>query len=283
MKEKIDILLKDVNKLPAMSTVVTKVMQLVQNPNVNIQELGAEISKDPALTASVIKLSNSAYYRAAKPIKTVQEALMTLGTKTVKEIILLTAAKGILKKDLPGYQLDSDQIWLQSLLVAELAARIAIHKKLAFPRDLAFTAGLLCNVGKLVLSQFFQPILFQLKNEIEESAEPFYEVERKYLGYTHMEISEMLLRNWNFPEELIEVVKHYPTPENAKRQPLLVSVVHIAYTICVVSGVGIDIGGISVPLSKSALDITGVNDKDIEMYFMKIPELEKHIAELISG
>ncbi|MCG9876154.1 MAG: HDOD domain-containing protein [Leptospiraceae bacterium] len=282
MKDKIDEILKDVNKLPVISSVVTKVIQMVQNPDVNIQELSTEISKDPAITASVIKLSNSAYYRASKPVRTVSEALMTLGTKTVKEIILLTAAKGILKKDLPGYQIEADQLWLQSLVVAELASRIAAHKKIAKPKDLVFTSGLLCNTGKIVLSQFFQGILFKIKNEIQETDEPFYLIERKHLGYTHMEISEIVLKNWNFPEELVDVVAHYNNPEEAKVDPVLVSLVHIANTLAVISGIGIDIGGISIPLSKFALDKTGVTEKDIELYFMKLPELEAHIAELIN-
>lgn len=282
MKEKIDEILKDVNKLPVISAVVTKVLQMVQNPDVNIQELATEISKDPAITTSVIKLSNSAYYRASKPVRTVSEALMTLGTKTVKEIILLTAAKGVLKKDLPGYQIEADQIWLQSLVVAELASRIAAHKKIQKPKDLVFTSGLLCNIGKLVLSQFFQSLLFKIKNEVQEAEDPFYEIERKYLGYTHMEISEIVLKNWNFPPELVDVVAHYNNPDQAKVDPILVSLVHIAYTLTTVSGIGIDIGGISVPLSKFALDKTGVTDKDIELYFMKLPELEAHIAELIN-
>lgn len=283
MKDKIDEILKDVNRLPAISTVVSKVLQMVQDPDVNIQALADEISKDPAITASVIKISNSAYYRAAKPIRTVPEALMTLGTKVVKEIILLTAAKGILAKDLPGYQIEADQLWLQSLLVAELSSRIALHKKLNVPRDLVFTAGLLCNVGKLVLSQFFQPMLFKIKKELETSEEPFPVVEKKHLGYTHMEISSILLKQWNFPEELIDVVAHYTNPEESHVNPLLVSIVHIASTVCVVSGVGIDIGGISIPLTKFALDKTGITDADIQTYFMKIPELEKHISELLQA
>lgn len=282
MKEKIDEVLKDINRLPTISSVATKVLQMVQNPDVNIQELSEEISKDPSITASVIKLSNSAYYRAAKPIRTVQEALMTLGTKTVKEIILLTAAKGILKKDLPGYQIDGDQLWLQSLLVAELSSRIAAHKKLPIGKDLIFTSGLLCNVGKLVLSQFFQPLLFKLKAELESSTEPFPNIERKHLGYTHMEISSKLLTIWNFPEELIDVVSHYTNPEESKVNPVLVSLVHIASTIAVVSGIGIDVGGISIPLSQFALTKTGVTDTDIQMYFMRIPEIEKHISDLLN-
>lgn len=146
MKEKIDQLFLNDAQLPRISSVVTKVMQMVQKEDVAIPDLAKEISHDPGLTADVIKLSNSAYYRAAKPIKTVQESLMTLGIKTVKDIILLTAARGILKKDLKGYQVEAEDNWIHSLTVAELSKRICEQKKLKIDLDLAFTGGLLHNI-----------------------------------------------------------------------------------------------------------------------------------------
>ncbi|TGN19667.1 HDOD domain-containing protein [Leptospira idonii] len=281
-KEKVDEILKDVNKLPAISSVVSKVLEKLQKPDVNIAELASEISKDPAITASVIKLSNSAYYRAAKPIRTVQEALMTLGTKTVKEIVLLTAAKGILSQDLSSYQLEAAQLWSASLLVADMSSKIVNHKKLNIDKDLAFTSGLLCSVGKIVLAQFFQPILFQLKNELKENKEPFPNLEKKYFGYTHMEVSENLLKRWNFPPELVDVVANYLNPENSKVNPLLTSVVHIASILIVVSGIGIDIGGESVPISPFALSQTGITEQDIESYFVHIPDLQAGLADLLN-
>ena len=143
MKEEIDALLNDVKKLPPMSNVVIRIMSLVQKPDVSINEVAAEISKDPSITASIIKLSNSSYYRASKPVRTVSESLMTLGLDTVKEIIMLSASKAVLQKDLKGYQLEADEMWMHSLVVAELSGRIITLKKLPIPKDLAFTAGLL--------------------------------------------------------------------------------------------------------------------------------------------
>ncbi|MDZ4726313.1 MAG: HDOD domain-containing protein [Leptospira sp.] len=281
-KEKVDQVLKDVNKLPSISSVVTKVLEKLQKPDVNITELAAEISKDPAITASVIKLSNSAYYRASKPIRTVQEALMTLGTKTVKEIVLVTAAKGILSQDLNNYQLEAAQLWTSSLLVAEMSSRIVIHKKLNIDKDLAFTSGLLCNVGKIVLAQFFQPVMFQLKAELKDFKDPFPLLEKKYFGYTHMEISEILLTRWNFPKELVDVVAHYLNPDESTVNSLLTSVVHIASILIVVSGIGIDIGGESVPISPFALTQTGITEADIQNYFLHIPDLQAGLADLLN-
>lgn len=282
LKSKVDEVLQDVNKLPAISSVVSQVLEKLQKPDVNIAELAQEISKDPAITANVIKLSNSAYYRASKPIRTVQEALMTLGIKTVKEIVLLTAAKGILAQDLNSYQLEAAQLWTASLLVAELSSKIVQHKKLKIDKDLAFTSGLLCSVGKIVLAQFFSPVMMQIKTDLKDNQEPFPMLEKKYFGYTHMEVSENLLKRWNFPPELTDVVANYLTPELSKVNPLLTSVVHIASILIVVSGIGIDIGGESVPISPFALSQTGVTDADIETYFVHIPDLQAGLADLLN-
>ncbi|MDF3819920.1 HDOD domain-containing protein [Leptospira sp. 96542] len=282
LKAKVDEILQDVNRLPAISSVVSKVLEKLNKPDVNISDLAQEISKDPAITASVIKISNSAYYRASKPIRTVQEALMTLGTKTVKEIVLLTAARGILSQDLNSYQLEAAQLWTSSLLVAELSSKIIQHKKLKIDKDLAFTSGLLCNVGKIVLAQFFAPVMMQLKTDLKDNQDPFPLLEKKYFGYTHMEISEKLLTRWNFPDELVDVVAHYLDPDQSKVNPLLTSVIHIASILIVVSGIGIDIGGESVPISPFALQQTGITDQDIETYFVHIPDLQAGLADLLN-
>lgn len=280
MKDQIDIILADINKLPPMSNVVMRVMTLIQDPAVSIHELANEISKDPAITASIIKLSNSAYYRASKPIRTVQESLMTLGIKTVKEIILLTASKKILNKDLPGYQIEAESMWLHSLVVAELSARIAIQKKTAIPKDLAFTSGLLHDIGKVILAQFFPTKILEIKQELKTSKLSFTEIERKYFGYDHQEVGMKALNTWNFPEELKEVVAYHHNPDQAKNFHKLVSVVHVANQIAVISGIGIDIGGISHELSPNAIKILGITEQDIESYYITIPELQKSIVDL---
>ncbi|EQA61788.1 HDOD domain-containing protein [Leptospira alexanderi] len=283
MKEKIDQLFLNDAQLPRISSVVTKVMQMVQKQDVSIPDLAKEISHDPGLTADVIKLSNSAYYRAAKPIKTVQESLMTLGIKTVKDIILLTAARGILKKDLKGYQVEAEDNWIHSLTVAELSKRICEQKKLKIGLDLAFTGGLLHNIGKVILADFFPAVIANLREELKTHSVSFEELERKHFGYSHEEVSEKLLEKWNFPKELIHVSRNYSQPENEKEFQELVSVVHVAHSISIAAGVGIDIAGLSTPISNKALQTIGITDSDAQMYYTVLPEIQKHIRELIQA
>jgi putative nucleotidyltransferase with HDIG domain len=282
MKEEIDKVLNDINKLPPMSNVVLKIMTLLQNPSVSIQEVANEISKDPVITASIIKLSNSAYYRASKPIRTVSESLMTLGIKTVKEIVLLTATKKILNKDLNAYQLEAESMWLHSLIVAELSARISIAKKTNIPRDLAFTSGLLHDIGKVILAQFFPVKMMEIKSALKESNRSFSSIEKEFLGYNHQEVGRKALEVWNFPEELKEVVSCHHDFEDSKNFPKLVACVHVANHLAIISGIGIDIGGLSHEISKSALDILGITEQELEVYFTNIPEIQKSISELVS-
>lgn len=282
MKEKIDALLNDSTKLPSISSVVLKVMEMVQHPDVDIAALAAEIAKDPGITASIIKLSNSAYYRQAKPIKTVQESLMNLGIKVVKEIILLTAAKGILNKNLPGYQIDAEAMWLHSIIVAELSSRIAKDKKLNIETDLAFTGGLLHDIGKVVLAQFFPGVMLQIKNELKDGKDTFDSIEKKFFGYDHQEVGAKLLKTWNFPSELIAVALFHHNPEKATKFNELVAVIHVANTITIISGIGIDIGGLTNPLSNEALKLIGITEEDLQKYYILLPEIEHQVAELIT-
>ncbi|HMV80325.1 MAG TPA: HDOD domain-containing protein [Leptospiraceae bacterium] len=281
MKEVVDEYLKEPGRLPSMSQVVLKVMNLVQDPSVSMQLLAAEISKDPAITAAIIKISNSAYYRASRPIRTVHEALMTLGIQTVKEIVLISASKGILHKDLKGYQLEAEDVWVHSLIVAELSCKIAEYKKINIPKDLIFTAGLLHDIGKVILAQFFPMKIMEIKDELKNAGTTFTEIEKKYFGYDHQEIGEKVMGTWNFPDELKEVVAYHHNPEDSTKFPQLVSIVHIANTLAIVTGFGIDIGGINHELSPFAMKQVGFTDSDIEYFYTNMPDFQKNIAELV--
>jgi hypothetical protein len=122
----------------------------------------------------------------------------------------------------------------------------------------------------------------RLKQELKTSKLSFTEVERKYFGYDHQEVGMKALETWNFPEELKEVVAYHHNPELAVKFPKLVAMVHIANQISVISGIGIDIGGISHELSAQAVKILGITESDIESYYLSIPEIQKSIVDLQS-
>ncbi len=283
IKRQIDEQLADITRLPAMPSVVQKVVVLAADPDADVHKLAEEISKDAGITAGVIRLSNSAYYRPQRPIRSIQEAVVTLGLRTVKNIVLVAASRGILSEGLEGYKSEGKDTWDHSLLVAELAARISRLKRTKIQPDVAFTAGLLHDIGKVVLSQYFKKVYRMVAMEVEKNpAEPFDSVERRMLGYDHAEIGGKLLTLWKFPPELAEAAAMQYQPENAKASPELTSLVHVANHLALAAGVGVDSSGMGEPLKKAALDILRLSEADLEALYGGLPELLAEMNDLRS-
>lgn len=281
IKADIEKLLKDISSLPAIPAIVQKVLTMAQNPDADFQALAQEISKDPGLTAGILKLSNSAYYHPAREIRSVHEAIVTLGLQTVKDIVLITATKGVLKQPIDGYKMEASELWDHSLVTAGLAAKIAEMKKTKTPQDVAFTAGLLHDVGKVILAAFFKKIYRQIAMEMQQNPQArFTELEKKYMGYNHSEIGAYLLKTWNFPAELVEAAVYNYHPEKAKVNPELVSIIHIANMVALSGGVGVDAGGMSEALSKTALDNVGLKDEEIKSLYEYLPELLESLTDM---
>lgn len=273
MKSLIDAALADIDKLPAFPALVNRVLTMVSNPDADIKALAEEISMDPGITAGVLRLSNSAYYKPSRQIRSVQEAIVTLGLRTVKDIILVTASKGILKKELEGYRMEAKELWDHSLLVAEISATLAREKKGKTPADVAFTAGLLHDVGKVVLANYFRRIYRQIAMEMEkDNGLRFTDLEQKYMGYNHSELGGKLLQIWNFPDELVEAVGNYYHPDQAKLNPELCSMVHVGNVVALAAGVGVDSGGMAEELSPFALKTLGLDDKTLGRIYEQLPE-----------
>ncbi len=281
MKARIDALLADIQQLPTLPSIATRVIRLATNPDVDIKALADEISRDSAITASLIKLSNSAYFRPSGRIRSVQEAIVTLGLNTVKDIILIIASKGILKVDLDAYKLNGLELWDHSLLVAEMSSRIARLKKIKTAADIAYTAGLLHDTGKVVLIHFFRKIHRQIAMEMD--ADPslkFTNLEKKYLGYTNIEIGGKLLRIWNFPDELVEAVGLRDRPDQAVINPELCSVVHLANILVLSAGVGVDAGGLTESISPFAINTLKIKDAELHKLYEDVPEMIENIGDL---
>ncbi|MCB1325116.1 MAG: HDOD domain-containing protein [Spirochaetales bacterium] len=283
IKARIDQGLKDIEHLPSMPGIVTRLISMASNPEIDIKALADEINRDPAITAAIIRLSNSAYYKPSRPIRSVQEAIVTLGLNTVKNIVLVAASRGILKVDLESYRIDESEMWDHCLAVAEIAATIARVRKLKTGEDVAFTAGLLHDTGKVVLVHYFKDAYHQVAQELEKNPKSnFLRLEEKFMGYNHAEIGARLLESWEFPPDLVEAVRMSYQPENAKINSELTCAVHVANAIALSAGVGIDVGGLNQELSPFAVRALRLSEQDLAALYGRMPEMLEGLADLRS-
>jgi len=207
-------LLPLVEKIPAFSQSVSRVLSLAADINCSPKALVDVVSGDPVLTMKILRLVNSAYFGLANRVTSVHQALVTLGLNTLKHTALSLAMLGVLpKENEAGF--DIDALWLHSLAVGLAARRLARVK--GVPRSESedyFVAGLLHDVGKLVYARY-EPERFARALEAAALDQVDLTVsEQAALGATHAEVGALLARRWGLPESLALALAGHHAPND---------------------------------------------------------------------
>lgn len=282
IKQRIESVINNIEQLPSIPEVATRIINMVNNPDVSIKSIAEEISKDQMITTNILKLCNSAYFSKGKEISSIDRAIVTLGLKEVKDAVVLAATKIVLNKVIMGYDLAKGELWRHGLYVAILSKKIALMKGKKDIADIAFTGGLIHDVGKTILALFVQGTFKEIMRSVEEKKIPFIAAEKDIMGFDHQEIGERILSKWKFPDVLKTVVRYHHQPDAAPdAHRAVVSIVHVANTLCLMAGIGIGSDGLYHELSPAAVSLIGLEPGELEMLFAEIPEMGEQ-AETIA-
>ncbi|HNR88959.1 MAG TPA: HDOD domain-containing protein [Spirochaetota bacterium] len=282
IKQRIESVINNIEQLPSIPEVATRIINMVNDPEVSFKAIADEISKDQMITTNILKLCNSAYFSKGKEISSVDRAIVTLGLKEVKDAVILAATKIVLNKIIMGYDLAKGELWRHGLYVAVLAKKIALMKGKKDIADVAFTGGLIHDVGKTILALFVQGTFKEIMRTVEEKKIPFIAAEKDIMGFDHQEIGERILSKWKFPEVLKASVRHHHQPMSAPDEfRTVVSIVHVANSLCLMAGVGIGSDGLYHELVPEAIELTKLEPGELEMLFAGIPEMGEQAETLI--
>jgi len=273
--ERIEIL-AGIKKLPAFSTTVVRLSELVNDPESGPGEFEAVVQPDMALTANLLRMANSAYFGLSRRIGSAREAITLLGVRRVFQLGAMAAVDGVIPETLPGYGIDASVFWGHSVAVAVLAERLSKERKLATPA-LTFTAGLLHDVGKLVISSFLAEHIEALRSELASGQMSLLACEQKLLGADHAQIGAELGLVWNLPEEVVKVIASHHTPDvaNGGRGDVVVDLVHAADCLSHSMGFGADVGGMQRQVDDAAIARLGLRHIDLEHVASRaLPEIE---------
>lgn len=188
--------------------VTSQVLRLVDNPNASPRQIGALIERDAGLASKLLKSANSAYYGAPGKIKTVSQAISVMGLSAVRSIVVgqayqqMTSVRGASKR------FDRLAFWQHSLATATAARVLAKLKGWRDPEE-AFLAGLLHDSGRLVMDRFLPNEFDQILTLALERAISLQDAEREVLGYTHVEVGDLLGAEWNMPESMREALRRH--------------------------------------------------------------------------
>ncbi|HZK43939.1 MAG TPA: HDOD domain-containing protein [Syntrophomonadaceae bacterium] len=261
-----------VDDLPALPHVVTKVIELTEDPNSTAEDINKVLSVDQAMTARVLRLANSAFYGFPRRIGTITEAIVMLGFRTIKSIVMAATVSEILTQEMKGYALENGELWKHSQGVAMTARHIARKVKFA-QLDLAYTAGLLHDIGKVILNNAMIESYNEVVNLVMEENITFLEAEVKVLGFSHADVGSRVAEKWNLPSDLVEAIAYHHKPDEAVVNQRLTAIVHLADFICVTMGIGIGVDGMLYSISQDALDLFGLEDEDIQIMISELVDI----------
>lgn len=238
---------------------VSRITALMNSPSASAAAIAEEISRDQVLAGKVLKLVNSGFCGFRKPIATVTHAMVLLGADVVRTLVLSAAVLDLL--DMMTASLEG--LWEHSLGTARASKALAEKLGLADPEELA-VAGLMHDIGKVVIAQTFPAEHGQIRQIVESQRCLQIDAEREVLGVTHLDVGMWLLRKWALPAKLVYPIAYHnlfhPSREFADRT----AVVHIADIVCRGMGVGYPGDDRIPPLDRRAWDLLQLTSADLE-------------------
>lgn len=217
-----------------------RIVEVVQDPRSSAADLHKIVQNDPALSARVLRVVNSAFYGLPGQIGSIDRAIMMLGLNAVKNIAIATSLAKMFRQRQVNDDFSGKDLWLHSVAVGASNKLITKAIGLSLP-DEAFLAGLIHDLGLVAVMQCFPEKLAELVN-LARSGVPFRLAEEKVLGANHEEIGAALTKSWKFPRSFQFVAGYHHRPEELEKGARMLAVVtHVSDVLCKQLGLGLRI------------------------------------------
>lgn len=238
--DKIFDLLDQVNKsdISSIKQTVTLILNTVNDPNSSARELKHIIEIDPPLTAKLLKLANSVLYGYPKTICEIQEAIVCIGFEAVRELALSQKVCELFQKSnvINGYS--RLMLWKHSVAVA-MTSKMLYRRELCKKGEDAYVAGLLHDLGLIVIDQFLHDDFKQILGRALSEKNNLFEIEKEVLGFTHYDIGMALAENWGFPDEIVIAIGNHHNPNSVGNNfSVMASALYIADSVIQASRIG---------------------------------------------
>ncbi|MCB1757565.1 MAG: HDOD domain-containing protein [Gammaproteobacteria bacterium] len=282
-------ILQAISKIPLLSPSVSQLLAVTSDADFEMAKLISIIKHDAALTARVLQVVNSAAYSLPVPAGSVDQAVSMLGARLLVSIALSDSGDGLFGKPLDGYENGGIGIWRHDLFCAIAARRIGFCTRDDFNPDLAFTGGLLHDIGKTVVSRFLDGSCASLLSDIrQEKREDYLDGEKQLLGMDHTEVGYELAKHWRLPRELQDAIRyhHWPAASDEPSRQLCYAI-HLGDMLTMMAGYGTGSDSLQYQLDMGYKAYFDLEEEKLDRIILEsaeeFTELEAVMASVMDG
>lgn len=224
---KIEYLLQKDSELSSLPEIYIRVSELMENENSTSEQIGEVVETDPALTARILKMVNSAFYGFQHEISTISQSIFILGRDRLRQILIGTVLGGVFG-NMNNRVFSMNDFWYESVKTALLARQLCSESDIKYQSETLFTAGLLHKIGRLIMVERMPVESLLVQNAIDVDDEDIFQAERRNFGFTHCELGAAFISKWGLPQILSDIAQYYEDPEQAQEFTEEVRLIHLA-------------------------------------------------------
>ena len=260
IKQKIRKQLSAVGNLPSIPHIITEVSQMLDDENTSASDLCKVISQDQSIATKILCVANSPMYGIPRRVATIDFAIVIIGLEHIRSLLLALSMMEMFKAK-NSADWNHNDYWKHSLMVGTTAKKIA--DDLRYPKSgEVFTAGLLHDLGLLVLHKYMPRDFKNILDLVKKDAVPYLQAEKMVLGFTHEDIAEYLFEKWNFPSFINDAILFHHNPSMSQNNSVLASLIHLVDYVTQKYEVGSFVWDTNYQFDENIVDILGFGSMD---------------------
>lgn len=276
-----DQLIKKIEEIPALPIISQKIMEIAGDEDNSVKKLAAFIEEDRALAVKLLQVANSACYGFLSRASSLEDALTVLGAKEVKSIALGFSVHDFFSHS--GSNIfDRAQFWKHSIICGQFAKLLGRHFNVR-NNDTLFLAGLIHDIGKVVLDQYFHEDFLRIIEYVSSNNTTFSMAEKEILGTTHYQIAAKLLQQWQFPNKVVMEILYHHAPWYDKNYETGSIIIYLANILTKLAGYSCHPNEQQIDLHEftNSSEIDFIIKSGFDLDYKTIKKLTNHIQEFI--
>jgi putative nucleotidyltransferase with HDIG domain len=247
-----------IKNLPTIPMIAQEILGVVNKDLTSVNKLETIVENDPAISAKILSVANSAFFGVSTPARTLNNAILRIGFDNVKNIALGISLMTVLGNGRQGKSIDYQRIFNHSITVGFVARLIVKKLKMSAPEEI-FMNGLLHDIGFLVLNRYFPDNYLKVLTLFEEG-KSLLDAEKEVLDFTHADMGAWLAEQWTLPGNVIDSTRYHHTPALANKNVKQIAIIHLADYVSSCNVLPATSKNPEYPLDESVFEILDISE-----------------------